>query len=45
MIQTQKQVTWTQRVETSEEFANRILDTIEARLEEIQDEKIYALLD
>ena len=42
---TKRKITWTHYNESNEEFTNRILDAIEARLEEIQDQKIYALLD
>ena len=35
----------TKEKETNEEFTNRILDALEARLEEIENRKIYALLD
>jgi len=42
---TKRKITWTHYNESNEEFTNRILDAIEERLEEILDEKIYALLD
>ena len=47
MQQTQKQknIRWSQQLETNEEFTDRVLDALEARLEEILDQKIYALLD
>jgi len=45
MQTTQKKVSWSQQAETNEEFTDRILDALEARLESLLDEKIYALLD
>ena len=41
----QKNIRWSQQLETNEEFTDRVLDALEARLEEILDQKIYALLD